>query len=142
MTEYDIDIRELEPTYKHTLAQQANREVNDGREVHLSGISVKVTLKELGGERSRFNYTIRFGVDHERYSITFKSCGDTHEHRHQYEPEQFWLATNAAAAVVDEWLEDIGLDYTRPEEEIVLPDEGDEFRVHNDLMIIPDEAEK
>jgi len=141
MTEYDIDIREFEPTYKHTFAQQANREVNDGHEVHLSGISVELTLKERGGDRRSYNYTVKFDVDHGCNSITFGSCGDTYENRHQYSPEQYWLATNAAAAVVDDWLEDIGLDYTRAENEIVLPDEGDEFVVHNGLTVIPDSAE-
>jgi len=140
MTDYDIDIRSLEPTYNPTLASQANRDVNDGREIHLSTISVDLVLIEPTGDRDRYAYTVTFTVDHEHHDVEFKHCGDTYENRHRYSPEQYWLATNAAAAVVDDWLEDIGLGYTRPEAAIILPDEGDEFDVHNDLTVMPDEV--
>jgi hypothetical protein len=140
MTDYDIDIRDLEPTYKHTLARQANREVDDGREIHLTELSVTVVLKEPTGERERYPYVVTFGVDHESHTVSFKQAGDPHDNRHRFAPERYWLATSTAAEVVDEWLTDIGLAYERPDVSIVLPAEPEMIQVHNDLTVVSEEV--
>lgn len=138
MNDYDIDIREFEPTYKHLLARQANREVADGREVALSGIRVHVNLTRQSGERDRYPYEVSFSVDHDQNQIEVDKVSDPYQNRHGMDPERFNLATSVASAAVLDWVEAVGIDYRAPRDGDRVAASEDAPEVHIDLTVMPE----
>ena len=108
----DVDIRELEPTYKHTLARQANREVDDGREVHLRELAVTVALNwGTGSDRTGQTYTITFQIDHETESVRTHSVGETHHDQQSFNMERLATAVAAAEHAAGGFLADVDLNH-------------------------------
>lgn len=115
-TEYDIDVRNIDPTYKHTLARQSNREVDDGRELHLSEIEVSVRLKwrhptGSGGGQGSQTFAVRFTVDHDAERVRTRSVGDAHSDRQSYGVGKLAAATAAAEQALGGFLADVDLNH-------------------------------
>jgi len=111
-TEYDIDIRELEPTYKHTLARQAGREVDDGRTVHLRELAVTLRLNwGTGSDRNGQTFTVSFRVDHEDELVRTHAVKDAHGDVQSFGVQRLAAATAAAEQAAGGFLADVDLNH-------------------------------
>jgi len=141
MTDYDIDIRSLEPEYKHTFARQANREVDDGRELHLSRFTVTVRL--AWGSGSNYGcqtFDAAFNVDHEAGGVRLTTVGDAHAERQSFSMEKLLTAIEYAERAAVAFLEHVGPDYYLVDgidllEGIRQQTTGDDARVHTALEV-------
>ena len=141
MTDYDIDIREIEPTYKHTLARQAGREVEDGLETHLSRVQVTVALKRGSGkDYDGQTFAVTYTVDHEAEVIRHRKVADAHGERKAFGVEKLLTALEYGHRAMVAFVEDVGPDYSvaAPEEVAgrVCEDAGTiDAQVHTDLEV-------
>jgi len=136
---YELSIRGVEPTYNHTLDRTAGRKTS--HETHLSSVDVVVQLR-AGRGKGDYNQTFvaEFAVDHDAGAVTFKTVGDEHERRTEFDPEKFWYVSHFAAEVVTEWLFDIGLDYTPPKQSVTPQcEKPPNPTVHTELDIVSKE---
>jgi hypothetical protein len=144
MTDYDIDIREIEPEYKHTLAKTANREVEDGFEVHLSRLTVTVALTWSTGHRRSDGQTfaVTFNVDHEAETVTTQTVGDAHSECQRFGVEKLTTALEYAEDAAVAFIEDVGPDYVLVDTRDHIQDAGDHInqtRVHTELEVAADD---
>ena len=117
MTNYDIDVRTVEPTYNHTLARDTGRELNDGHEVHLTKLSIEVRVKppRSGDEDGSTNFTVTFGVDHETERLTYRTIGHTFERDTSFNVARLLTALSAARNTAAAFTADVGLAYEVPD---------------------------
>jgi hypothetical protein len=112
MTDYNIDIRSIDPEYSHTIARQAGREVNDGFEVHLSRVTVRCRLSwRTSSERRTQMFDVVFGVDHDSETVSPTSIGDAHSELQSVGIEKLATALEYAERAAIAFLEDVGPDY-------------------------------
>lgn len=132
---YEIGIRDIKPEYTHTLAKQAGREVDDGRELHLSKVTVTVALhyRDRGDRISKY-YDAVFKADHEKELVELKTIGDAHNDRKNFGAENLAVAAGYAERAVISFLSDVGLNYyVRGLEAHVGAVNTDEVSVHTEL---------
>lgn len=141
--DYELSIRSVDPSYNHTLARDSNRKDTE-HETHLSSITVSIHLR--AGRSASDNHTTTFeavfDVEHalgDAGVVSFRSVGDKHERKTAFDPEKFWYVSEFAAAVVDEWLDSVGLPYRAPEHSITMWDRPPEPTVHTSLAVEPDQ---
>lgn len=110
---YRTDIREVEPTYKHTLGRDAGREVDEGATVHLSTVTVTVKIEETGGrDRTRETYSCVFAADHDNDVLEWRSIGDAFEKQTSFTPAMLLTAAGIAEDAVAEYAETTDMEYT------------------------------
>lgn len=139
---YEIDIRQIEPEFKHTLARQAGREVDDGLELHLSRFTVTLALKykSNSGERMTDYYAATFDADHEQQRIELSSIGDAHDNSTSFSAKRLAVATEYAHRAAIAFAEDVGPNYyVRGMDDHINSAEslasGDDVTVHNALEV-------
>jgi len=142
MTDYDIDIRSIDPTYNHTLAQQAGRDVDDGFEVHLAAVTVELRLRwrpdRTGADTEHQTMSVEFRVNHEHEDVVPTSVGDAHSEQQSFGVEQLITALEYAERAMVDYLKNIGPDYDLRSAESLLAVAGnpdDRVVVHNDLEV-------
>ena len=139
MTDYEIDIRSIEPEYNHTLAKQAGREVDDGFEVHLARFHVELTLASgTGNDYDVDAFAVRFDVDHEAETVRPRLVGDAHNDRQNFGVEKLLTALEYADRAAIAYLEDVGPDYKLQSSEMMaeaVGQHGDDVVVHPDLEV-------
>jgi len=139
MTDYDIDIRNIEPEYAHTIASQAGREVDDGFEVHLSRFVVTLTLSwGTGSDYDTQAFAVRFDVDHDDKTVTMASVGDAHGERQSFGVGKLMAAVEYAHRAAVAFVEDVGPDYEivgAAERLAATGDHGDDVTVHTALEV-------
>jgi hypothetical protein len=112
MTDYDIDIRSIDPEYSHTIARQAGREVDDGFEVHLSRLTVRCRLSwRTSSERRTQKFDVVFGVDHDSETVSPTSIGAAHSELQSVGIKKLVTALEYAERAAIAFLEDVGPDY-------------------------------
>lgn len=143
MTDYDIDIRSVEPEYKHTLARQAGREVDDGREVHLSRLTVTVRLAwGSGNQRNGQTFDIVFDVDHELEDVRVKSVGDAHSEQQSFSFDRLQTAVAHATRAVEAFQSDVGLTYYTADPASMFRtavNDADRATTHTELEVAADD---
>ena len=87
-------IREFDVEYRPTIAQDANREVERGYEIHLRIIRVQVRIGSAGQDSTTFE--VVFKADHEGHAVEFHSVGDAYDNETAFRPEEIMLATEVA----------------------------------------------
>lgn len=143
MTDYEIDIRSIDPTYNHTLARQAGRDVDSGFEVHLAAVTIELSLQwrpdRTGAERQRKTVAVKFSVDHEHEDVVPASVGDAHSDQQSFSVERLVTALEYAERAMIAYMEDVGPDYTLRSTDSLLAAAGatgDDVVVHNDLEVV------
>jgi trimethylamine:corrinoid methyltransferase-like protein len=112
MTDYEIDIRAIDPEYSHTIARQAGREVDDGLEVHLSRLTVRTRLSwPTSRDHQSQAFDVVFGVDHDSETVRPTSIGDAHSKLQSVGIELLVTALEYAERAAIAFLEDVGPDY-------------------------------
>jgi hypothetical protein len=138
MTNFEVDVRNLEPEYKHTLASQAGRDVDDGREVHLSRLTVTIRLAwGSGSDYDGQTFSAVFTVDHEAETIRMTSIGDAHGERQSFGIEKLVTAIEYAERAAIAYAEDVGPDYVLRG----VPSLFDAVGAHGDAVVVPSELE-
>lgn len=135
MSDYDVDVRSIEPEYKHTIDNQAGRKVDDGREVHLATVTVMVKVSWTSGSDT---YDITYRFDHEQGTATMASIGDSFTDVQSFDVATLSTAIEYAQRAMIAFLEDVGPDYYIRgfKEQIDSTAEfGDDVRVHTDLEV-------
>jgi hypothetical protein len=132
MSDYDIDIRSVEPKYRHTLDRDAGRDVDSGAEVHLSSLKIEIRIADTTGDRDSTTFAATFGVDHEEEAVSWRSIGDAFEKASSFDMSRLLTALSTAEEAAAAFCDDVGLHYdvTRP-----LASEGDVPRVHTALGV-------
>jgi hypothetical protein len=109
--DYDIDIRSVDPSYSHTLARTAGRDVDDGEEVHLTSLSVTIRVQQPTGERESSTFAATFRVDHEAEQLTWKTLGDEFDNSTSFRVSRLVTAMAAAVEAAMAFCDDVGLEY-------------------------------
>lgn len=139
----EIDVRNIEPKYNHTIARQAGREVNDGLELHLSTFEIMLVVKYRpdSGDRDRSYYTATYTVDHDNDEIRLSNIGDANSKRQTFGMQTLVVALEYAQRAAVAFVEDTGA----PDYPIVGPSDlldaarndatGDDVTVHPALEV-------
>jgi hypothetical protein len=130
-------IREFDVEYGPTIAQHANREVEQGYEIHLRIIRVQVRIGSAGQDSTTFE--VVFKADHEGEAVEFHSVGDAYDNETAFRPEEIMLATELAGKAVAAWLDDVDVPYAAPEHAITVPQADSDPIVHSNLTVVRDE---
>lgn len=134
--DYELSIRSVEPTYRHTLPRDANRKHTD-HETHLSRIDVEVHLR--GGSEYDEHFTGSFTVDHEQHQVRFRTVGSSHD-RTEFNPERYYYVSHYMAAIVEDFLNSVGLAYEPPQHTVTMWDNPPEPVVHTRMDVQPPEV--
>lgn len=135
--DYELSIRSVEPTYRHTLPRDANRKDTD-HETHLSRIDVEVQLRDSRLEYDE-SFTGSFTVDHEHYDVRFKTVGSSHD-RTQFNPERYYYVSHFMMKIVEDFLGSVGLQYDPPVHTVTMWDDPPEPSVHTEMDVQQTEA--
>jgi hypothetical protein len=131
-TDYEIDIRSVEPSYNHTLGRDAGREVKQGAEVHLTSLTVEIRIAAPRSDRSGTTFAATFRADHEAEQLVWKSIGDAFENDTSFKIDRLLTALGTAEEAAAAFCDDVGLEYdvTRP-----VASEGPIPTVHTALEV-------
>jgi len=141
MTDYDIDIRGIDPEYKHTIDRTANRTVEDGREVHLSKFTVTVKVQKDAGDRNARTYAISFNVDHDAEQVRLSHVADAHSSRKTFGVSKLTTAIEYAMRAAVGFTEDAGPAYNIvgfADQLDTKGEHGDDVIVHTALEVAAD----
>lgn len=139
MSDYEVDICEFSADYGPVIASEANREVDNGFEIRLSTITVRVKLTSPGYDCSSRTFDVVFTTDHEANAVEFHRISDAYDKHSAFDPSEIMLATEVAGKAVAGWLDDVDVPYTAPEHAITVPTADSDPVVHTDLTVMPDE---
>lgn len=141
MTDYDIDIRSIDPEYSPTIPQQAGRDVETGRELHLAGVTVTIKLTwkpRQTSDRRHQTIDVAFSVDHDDGVVTASSVGDAYSDQESFDLEVLVTALEYGERAMIAYLEDVGPDYyLRGVGDLfeLAGAAGDDVLVHSDLEV-------
>lgn len=111
-TDYDLDVRSIDPEYTTTLPRDVNEKIDAATTLSLSTISVTVNLSwRANGDHYRRTYEIPFRVDHDGEYVAAKEIGDAYGDRTSFRIERLLEAIATAEDAIRSFIADIGLDY-------------------------------